>query len=28
MQNVNWIMLWWFNKGAQTFSLKKNHLFQ
>ena len=28
MLNVNRIMLWWFNKAAQTFSLKKNHLFQ
>ena len=26
MLNVNRIMLWWFNKAAQTFSLKKSLL--
>jgi len=26
MLNVNRIMLWWFNKAAQTFSLKKSPL--
>ena len=26
MMNVNRIMLWWFNKAAQTFSLKKSPL--